>query len=76
VIEATYDPAKKTVTAWFEGPDMTGKVTKTRSVTECKRHEHTGVLDVRARSRRQGSVGDEDYLQEAIKGTATVLRFL
>ena len=34
--EGTYDPAKKTVTAWFEGPDMTGKVIKSRSVTEYK----------------------------------------
>ena len=32
----TYDPAKRTFTGWFEGPDMTGKVTKTRGVTEYK----------------------------------------
>jgi hypothetical protein len=36
VTEATHDPAKRTVTGWFEGPDMTGKVTKTRGVTEYK----------------------------------------
>jgi hypothetical protein len=35
-IEGTYDPAKKALTAWFEGPDMTGKVMKSRSVTEYK----------------------------------------
>lgn len=34
--ESTYDAAKKTVTGWMEGPDMTGKITKSRSVVEYK----------------------------------------
>jgi hypothetical protein len=34
--ESTYDPASKTVTGWMEGPDMTGKVTKSKSVVEYK----------------------------------------
>lgn len=32
--EATWDPAAKRMTGWMEGPDMTGKMTKTRSVGE------------------------------------------
>ena len=32
--EGTYDPATKKWTGWMEGPDMTGKVVKTRSVSE------------------------------------------
>jgi len=32
--ESTYDPATKKWTGWMEGADMTGKVTKTRSVVE------------------------------------------
>jgi hypothetical protein len=35
-IEGTFDAAKKTFNSTFEGPDMTGNVTKTRSVTEYK----------------------------------------
>jgi len=34
--ESTYDPAKKTVTGYMEGPDMTGKVSKSKSVVEYK----------------------------------------
>jgi hypothetical protein len=34
--EGTYDPATKSLTSWMEGPDMTGKVTKMRAVTEWK----------------------------------------
>lgn len=34
--ESTYDAATKTATGWMEGPDMTGKVTKSRSVVEYK----------------------------------------
>jgi uncharacterized protein DUF1579 len=34
--ESTYDAASKTMTGWMEGPDMTGKVTKTKLVTEYK----------------------------------------
>jgi len=34
--EATWDPAAKRLTGWMEGPDMEGKVTKTRSVVEHK----------------------------------------
>jgi hypothetical protein len=36
LVEATYDPAKKTMTGWVEGPDPSGKVTKTKEVTEWK----------------------------------------
>jgi hypothetical protein len=32
--EATWDPAKKQVNGSMEGPDMTGKVVKSRSVGE------------------------------------------
>jgi hypothetical protein len=34
--ESTYDPAAKKATGWMEGPDMTGKVVKSRSVVEYK----------------------------------------
>jgi hypothetical protein len=34
--EATWDTAAKRMTGWMEGPDMTGQVTKTRSVVEYK----------------------------------------
>jgi hypothetical protein len=34
--ESTYDPSTKQVTGWMEGPDMTGKVMKMRSVVEYK----------------------------------------
>ena len=34
VTEGTWDPAAKKMTGWMEGPDMTGKITKTRSVVE------------------------------------------
>jgi Protein of unknown function (DUF1579) len=36
ITEGTYDPAKRTFSGWFEGPDMTGKVMKMRNVTEYK----------------------------------------
>ena len=36
VTESTYDPATKKWNGWMEGPDMTGKVMKTRSVVEWK----------------------------------------
>ena len=32
--EGTYDAAAHKSTSWMEGPDMTGKMTKTKSVTE------------------------------------------
>ena len=32
--EGTYDAASKKSTSWMEGPDMTGKMTKTKSVVE------------------------------------------
>jgi hypothetical protein len=32
--ESTWDPAAKRFTGWMEGPDMTGKVVKSRSVVE------------------------------------------
>ena len=34
VTESTYDPATKTSTGFMEGPDMTGKVTRMKGVTE------------------------------------------
>jgi hypothetical protein len=34
--ESTYDPATKKATGWLEGPDMTGKVVKSRTVVEYK----------------------------------------
>jgi len=34
--ESTYDAARKTVTGWMEGPDMTGKVVKSKSLVEYK----------------------------------------
>ena|SRR5207249_434113 len=34
--ESTYDPARKLVTGYMEGPDMTGKVVKSKSVVEYK----------------------------------------
>jgi Protein of unknown function (DUF1579) len=34
--EASYDPATKSMTAWMEGPDSTGKVVKMKAVTEWK----------------------------------------
>ena len=34
VTESTYDPATKTSTGWMEGPDMTGKISRMKGVTE------------------------------------------
>lgn len=34
--ESTYDPATKTMTGWMEGPDETGKMVKSRAVSEWK----------------------------------------
>lgn len=34
--EATWDPASKTSSGFMEGPDMTGKIMKTKAVTEYK----------------------------------------
>jgi hypothetical protein len=34
--ESTFDPATRQFTGWMEGPDMTGKVAKTRSLVEYK----------------------------------------
>jgi len=36
VSESTYDPATKTATGWMEGPDMTGKVVKSKAVAQYK----------------------------------------
>jgi hypothetical protein len=36
VSESTWDPATKTVTGWMDGPDATGKVTRTKTVGEYK----------------------------------------
>lgn len=43
VSEGTYDPAAKRVTGSMEGPDMSGKVVKTRTVAEW-RDEGTRVM--------------------------------
>lgn len=34
--ESTYDAKTKTMTGWMEGPDMTGKVTKSKAVNQTK----------------------------------------
>ena len=34
--ESSYDPSTKTATGWMEGPDMTGKVVKSKSVVQYK----------------------------------------
>jgi len=34
--ESTWDPAKKQLTGWMEGPDMTGNVMKMRAVVDYK----------------------------------------
>ena len=34
--ESTYDPATKTATGWMEGPDMTGKLVKSKAVGQYK----------------------------------------
>ena len=34
IAETTWDPAAKKFSGWMEGPDMTGRVAKTRSVME------------------------------------------
>jgi len=34
--ESSYDPAKRVLTGYMEGPDMTGKVVKSKAVTEYK----------------------------------------
>jgi hypothetical protein len=36
LMESTYDPATKKGSGWMEGPDMTGKVMKTRNEVEWK----------------------------------------
>ena len=36
ISEATWDPAARTMTGWMEGPDMTGAMSKMKSVTEYK----------------------------------------
>jgi len=36
ISESTYDAAKKTMTGWMDGPDMTGKVVKSKVVAEYK----------------------------------------
>jgi hypothetical protein len=43
ISEATWDPAGKRMNGWMEGPDMTGKVMKTRSVMEY-RDDRTRVM--------------------------------
>jgi hypothetical protein len=36
VTEATWDPAKRTMTGWMEGPDMSGNQTRMKAVSEYK----------------------------------------
>jgi len=36
ISESTHDAKAKTMTGWMEGPDMTGKVTKTKAVSTWK----------------------------------------
>jgi hypothetical protein len=36
VSEGTWDPASRTITGWMEGPDMTGKIMKMKSVVQYK----------------------------------------
>jgi hypothetical protein len=43
--ESTYDPATKKATGMMEGPDMTGKVVKSRSVVEYK-DANTRVMEM------------------------------
>jgi uncharacterized protein DUF1579 len=40
ISEATYDPATKSTTAWMEGPDMTGTIVKTKSVSNYVDADH------------------------------------
>lgn len=39
VSEATWDPASRTMTGYMEGPDMTGKIVKMKSVVQYKDHD-------------------------------------
>ena len=43
VMETSYDPATKKSTGWMEGPDMTGKVMRTRNAVEWK-DDNTRVM--------------------------------
>jgi hypothetical protein len=36
IAESTWDPATRTSTGWMEGPDMSGKTTKTKSTVQYK----------------------------------------
>ena len=36
ISESTHDPKTKTMTGWMEGPDMTGKISKMKSVSTMK----------------------------------------
>jgi hypothetical protein len=40
IAESTHDPAAKKSSGWMEGPDMEGKVTKTRNEVEWKDNNH------------------------------------
>jgi hypothetical protein len=42
--EATWDPATKTMTGYMDGPDMTGKIVKIKSVVEYKDNDNTRVF--------------------------------
>ena len=63
--ESTYDPAKKTVTGYMEGPDMTGKVVKSKSVVEYKPDGSRVFTMYMPDARRQGSRGHAHHLRQA-----------
>ena len=44
VSEGAWDPASKQMTGWMEGPDMTGKVVKMKSVVEYRDNGNTRVM--------------------------------
>jgi hypothetical protein len=43
--ESTYDPATRTMTGWMEGPDLSGNITKMKSVTKMK-DDNTRVMEM------------------------------
>jgi hypothetical protein len=47
--EASYDPATRTLAGWMEGPDMTGKITRSRETTVWK-NDDTRVFTIYSKS--------------------------
>ena len=62
--EMTYDAATQTATGWQEGPDMTGKVVKSKGVVQYKDANNRVLHHVRDRPGRKRSPVDEDQLHE------------